>query len=121
LLANSRLPYAADQMAIWPISPRVNSPKNNDPGILEPIAVDVQARRPGTGGSLITRANSTGCLSERPARTFAVSPQTRQTLKTTQSFPGGSTTNWAEIRGGQSSPEITDGRCFAGCFSNMTS
>src|SRR5262249_43476240 len=47
-----------------------------------------------------------------------VSPQTRQTLRTTPSFPGGSLTTWSEIHGGQSSPEITEGRCFAGCWSN---
>jgi hypothetical protein len=35
------------------------------------------------------------------------------------SLPGGSITNWAEIRGGQSSPEVTDGRCFAGCWNHM--
>jgi putative SOS response-associated peptidase YedK len=27
----------ADQMEIWGISPRVNSPENNDPGIVDPI------------------------------------------------------------------------------------
>lgn len=40
------VPYPADRMTVWPISPRVNSPKNNDPGILEPFAVDAQTRRP---------------------------------------------------------------------------
>jgi putative SOS response-associated peptidase YedK len=30
-------PFAADQMKMWPISPRVNSPKNDDPDILTPI------------------------------------------------------------------------------------
>ena len=30
-------PFPADQMKMWPISPRVNSPKNDDPGILTPI------------------------------------------------------------------------------------
>lgn len=48
-----------------------------------------------------------------------VSPQTRQTLRTTPSFPGGSLTTWSGIRCGQSSPEITDGRCVAGFGSNM--
>jgi hypothetical protein len=48
------------------------------------------------------------------------SPQTRQTLRTTSSFPGGATTTWAEIRGGQSSPEVIDWRWFAGCWNNMT-
>jgi hypothetical protein len=49
-----------------------------------------------------------------------VSPQTRQTFRTTPSFTGGSLTTWSEIRNGQSSPEITDGRSFAGCWNNMT-
>ena len=32
------VPFPADRMKAWPISPRVNSPRNNDPGILEPVA-----------------------------------------------------------------------------------
>jgi putative SOS response-associated peptidase YedK len=40
------VPFSADRMKAWAISPRVNSPRNNDEGILEPIAVDVQTRRP---------------------------------------------------------------------------
>src|SRR5271165_3909480 len=40
------VPFPADRMKAWAISPRVNSPRNNDQGILEPIAVDVQTRRP---------------------------------------------------------------------------
>jgi putative SOS response-associated peptidase YedK len=31
------VPFPADRMNAWPISPRVNSPRNNDPGILEPV------------------------------------------------------------------------------------
>ena len=42
-----------------------------------------------------------------------VSPGTRQILRTTPSFTGGSLTTWSEIRGGQSSPEVTDGRALA--------
>ena len=30
-------PFPADQIRIWEISPRVNSPENNDPRIIEPI------------------------------------------------------------------------------------
>jgi SOS response associated peptidase (SRAP) len=33
-------PFPADQMRIWEISPRVNSPENNDPGIIDPIPDD---------------------------------------------------------------------------------
>jgi hypothetical protein len=44
----------------------------------------------------------------------------RKILRTTPLFPGDSITTWAEIRGGKSSPEVTDNRCFAGCWNNMT-
>ena len=30
-------PFPADRMRVWEISPRVNSPENNDPGVIEPI------------------------------------------------------------------------------------
>jgi putative SOS response-associated peptidase YedK len=30
------VPFPADRMRAWPIDARVNSPKNNDPGILRP-------------------------------------------------------------------------------------
>jgi hypothetical protein len=33
-------------MTVWPISPRVNSAKNNDPSVLDPIVAEVEARRP---------------------------------------------------------------------------
>jgi putative SOS response-associated peptidase YedK len=36
------VPYPADQMAVGPINPRVSCPKNDDPGILEPIAADLK-------------------------------------------------------------------------------
>jgi putative SOS response-associated peptidase YedK len=32
-------PYPADEMKMWPISQRVNSPKNDDPSLLEAIRV----------------------------------------------------------------------------------
>ena len=31
------IPYPADQMRMWEISPRVNSPKNDDPSPWEPL------------------------------------------------------------------------------------
>jgi len=31
------VPYHADQMRMWEISPRVNSPKNDDPSLWEPV------------------------------------------------------------------------------------
>jgi hypothetical protein len=33
------VPFPTDGMRTWPISPRVNSPRNNDPDLLEPIEV----------------------------------------------------------------------------------
>jgi putative SOS response-associated peptidase YedK len=39
------VPFPSDQMTVWPISPRVNSPKNDDAAVLEPIVADVQAKR----------------------------------------------------------------------------
>jgi hypothetical protein len=44
-----------------------------------------------------------------------VSPPTRELLRSTPCFPGGSITTWAEIRGGQSSPEVTGSPAFCGC------
>jgi hypothetical protein len=49
-----------------------------------------------------------------------VSPGTRKILRSTPSFSGGSIATWAEIRAGQSSPQVTDARVFAGCWNNMT-
>jgi putative SOS response-associated peptidase YedK len=34
------VPYPADRMRVWPISPRVNSPKNNDAEIIAPIELN---------------------------------------------------------------------------------
>ena len=34
-------PYPADQMRVWVISPRVNSPENNDPGVIDPIPANM--------------------------------------------------------------------------------
>jgi putative SOS response-associated peptidase YedK len=31
------VPYPADQMKMWEIAPRINSPKNDDPSLWEPL------------------------------------------------------------------------------------
>jgi hypothetical protein len=49
-----------------------------------------------------------------------VSPASKKTLRTTPSFTGGSITTWAELTNPQSSPEITDVKCFAGCWHCLT-
>ncbi len=33
------VPYRADEMTMWPVSKRVNSVKNNDPSLIEPITM----------------------------------------------------------------------------------
>lgn len=30
-------PYPADQMTMWPVSPKLNSPKNDGPELLDPV------------------------------------------------------------------------------------
>jgi putative SOS response-associated peptidase YedK len=34
------VPYPGDQMRMWEISPRVNSPKNDDPSLWEPVQAE---------------------------------------------------------------------------------
>jgi len=36
-------PFPADPMRMWPISIRVNKPENDDPSIVEPIALATSA------------------------------------------------------------------------------
>jgi putative SOS response-associated peptidase YedK len=32
-------PYPSEEMTCWPVSPRVGNVKNNDPSLIEPIAL----------------------------------------------------------------------------------
>ena len=34
------VPFPADRMRAWPISPRINSPKNDDPAVIGPIEIE---------------------------------------------------------------------------------
>jgi hypothetical protein len=99
--------------------PLVHQPTGliNVPGIAQGVAIDA------------TDPHSSFCALEAQIETadvsmdsygVIVSLQTRQTLRTTPSFPGRSLATWSENLGGQSSVEITDGRCFAGCWNNLT-
>jgi putative SOS response-associated peptidase YedK len=38
------VPYPADRMKAWPISPRVNSPKNDDFEIIVPVELESVTR-----------------------------------------------------------------------------
>jgi len=40
------VPYPANQMRMWEISPRVNSPKNDDPSLWEPVYADARQTTP---------------------------------------------------------------------------
>jgi len=35
------VPYPADQLRMWEISPRVNSPKNDDPSLWKPVNAEI--------------------------------------------------------------------------------
>ena len=37
------VPYPSAEMTCWPVSPRVRNVKNNDPSLIEPIAVNETA------------------------------------------------------------------------------
>jgi putative SOS response-associated peptidase YedK len=40
---DSMRPFPAEPMGMWPISTRVNKPENDDPSIVEPIAIATSA------------------------------------------------------------------------------
>lgn len=46
-------PYPADLMSAWPISTRVNSPANNDPGIVERVDNGFQIRKRDSADGLL--------------------------------------------------------------------
>ena len=39
------VPFPADRMKAWPISVRVNAPKNDDPEIIAPVELESVARQ----------------------------------------------------------------------------
>ena len=61
-------PFPADRMRIWAISPRVNSPKNNDPGIIVPIPGDIERLETGR----VSKAFPKGRLSIHERRPWPV-------------------------------------------------
>ena len=48
------------------------------------------------------------------------STDSKRILKSNPAFAGGSDSVWEKLRNPISSPEITDDRCFAGCWNNLT-
>jgi Phage capsid family len=108
-----------DQVALYGGGSAANQPTGliNVPGVSQGVAID--AADPHSSFCAL-EAQVEAANVDMTNYGVIVSPATRQTLRTTPSFTGGSLTTWSEIRNGQSSPEITDGRCFAGCWNNMT-
>ena len=51
-------PYPAELMTMWPVSTKVNSPKNDGPELLDPITLEAQPDE--NDGSGIERANKAG-------------------------------------------------------------
>jgi len=61
------VPYPADQMRLWEISPRVNSPKNDDPSLGNPFTQSKPRRQPMPWNSCLSRQSSRrDPSSERP-------------------------------------------------------
>jgi hypothetical protein len=108
-----------DQVALYGTGPTGNQPLGllNVPGVNMDVAIDTATLHPSFCAveALIEAADVS-----MDSYGVIVSPATRELLRSTPSFPGGSVTTWAEIRGGQSSPEVTGGRAFCGCWNNMT-
>jgi hypothetical protein len=48
------------------------------------------------------------------------STDSKRILNSKPAFAGGSDSVWEKLRNPISSPEITDDRCFTGCWNNMT-
>jgi hypothetical protein len=84
---------------------------------LRPISINAHCTAPGR--PVISRPGSSTCPGS-PNYGVIVAPATKQLLRSTPSFPGGSITTWSELRNPQSSPEITDAKAFAGCWNNLT-
>lgn len=108
-----------DQCALYGTGPTGNQPLGvlNAPGVAQAVPVDPANLHP-SFCAVEAQIEAANVLMDSYG--VIVSPATRELLRATPSFPGGSITTWAEIRGGQSSPEVTGGRAFAGCWNNMT-
>jgi hypothetical protein len=108
-----------DQVALYGGGPAANQPTGliNVPDVNQAFPIDVSDLH----GSFCD-LESTIEVADVSMDSYGVivSPGVRKILRTTPSFTGGSLTTWSEIRNGQSSPEVTDGRCFAGCWDNIT-
>jgi Phage capsid family len=108
-----------DQVALYGGGAAANQPVDliNVPGVPQNVAID-PANLHGSFCALEAQIEAADVSMDSYG--VIVSPGTRKILRSTPSFTNGSITTWAEIRGAQSSPEVTDAKAFAGCWNNMT-
>jgi hypothetical protein len=108
-----------DQVALYGTGPTANQPLGllNVPGVNMDVAIDTATLHPSFCAveALVEAADVS-----MDSYGVIVAPATKQLLRSTPSFPGGSITTWAELRNPQSSPEVTGGRAYCGCWNNMT-
>ena len=108
-----------DQVALYGAGPSGNQPTElvNVSGVVQGVPIDSADLH---SSFCALEAQIEAADVDMGSYGVLVSPTTKQTLRTTPSFTGGSLTTWSELTNPQSSPEITDGRCFAGCWNNLT-
>jgi hypothetical protein len=108
-----------DQVALYGSGATGNQPTGllNLPGVTQGVVID-PADPHSSFCDLEQQIEDTNI--EMDSYGVLLSPGVKKILRTTPSFTNGSITTWSELTNPQSSPEITDGRCFAGAWNNMT-
>jgi hypothetical protein len=108
-----------DQVALYGGGAAANQPTGliNVPGVPQNVAMNATDLH---GSFCAVEAQIEAANVDMTNYGVIVSPAVRKILRSTPSSTGGSITTWSEIRGGQSSPEVTDAKAFAGCWNNMT-
>jgi Phage capsid family len=114
-----QLPSYLDQVALYGTGPSGNQPLGltGVPGVNQAFPIDSADLH---GSFCALEAQIEAANVDMTNYGVLVSPASKKTLRTTPSFTGGSITTWVELTNPQSSPEITDGKCFAGAWNNMT-
>jgi hypothetical protein len=108
-----------DQVALYGGGPAQNQPTGliNVAGVNQGVAIDPPDLHPSFCAveKLVEDANVSmdnyGVL---------CSTDSKRILNSNPAFTGGSDSVLEKLRNPQSSPEITDNRCFAGCWNNLT-
>jgi Phage capsid family len=108
-----------DQVALSGTGRTSNQPLGllNCPGVVQGVAIDSANLH---GSFCTVEAQIEAANVSMDSYGVIVSPATRELLRATSSFTGGSLTTWSELRNPQSSPQVTGGKAFCGCWNNMT-